>query len=408
MDLVSRLLIELEYIAESYSYEVVVPAVFLLGSVLVSFLFQLSFVAVLIVGALPFLLIVVGAPFSDYLIVHHPLVLLGGAWSILLTFAIGRAIGSFVFGRGGGVATAGFLGLTTALVFIITFYASPQLVEQYLPNWRGALGMVFLGTGLLGASIAAFRFIKWGIVLALSLFVSIFFATEIFLQRLPDELLPSDFSSMERAVRALLADKLGAGVTKADLVFINSGGQINQYSEEFYQFADPSFKTVSLNFSSGWQGGGESFYTERIAPLNPRIVVIELPMTKSSSANESAWQRALSAAPDWIKGSRLALLAASAVPGGFSVLRNGVGKDEYRELIDAAAKEHVQVVLIDTEVEREAGKIWEEQGMEESSVKLLSLSTLFDPIRDGRLYFGDGQLTKRGSALLARAIHALI
>ncbi len=201
------------------SYSIVVPLVLLVGSFLVSRTFKLAWTWTLAGGLLPLGLPLVPLPFSQEFINSRPELIMAGGWLVLMGGALGwvaarpaveGAIASvglvkfFYF-----VVLAGALGVTGLLL------ANPAALQDLLPGWRGSMGVVLLCASLLSMSIALARVVKAAALFAVWSGVSLVLASEIFLGKLPYNVLRDDLKSLESLVPKSVLGGIRSGLDSA-------------------------------------------------------------------------------------------------------------------------------------------------------------------------------------------------
>jgi hypothetical protein len=186
------------------SYSLVLPLVLLVGSFLVSRTFKLAWTWTVAGGLVPMALPLMPLPFSQEFVTGHPQLIIGGGWLVLMGAAIGwvaarpaveGAIASvglvkFIY----FVVLAGALGVTGLLL------ANPDVLQEMLPGWRGSMGVILLCASLLSMSIALARVVKAAALFAVWSGVSLILASEIFLGKLPYNVLRDDLRNLESLV----------------------------------------------------------------------------------------------------------------------------------------------------------------------------------------------------------------
>lgn len=201
------------------SYSIVVPVVLLVGSFLVSRAFKLAWTWTLAGGLIPLVLPILPLPFSQEFINSRPELIIGSGWLLLMGAAVGwvaarpaveGAIASvglvkFIY----FVVLAGALGVTGLLL------ANPVALQEMLPGWRGSMGVVFLCASLLSMSIALARVVKAAALFAVWSGVSLVLASEIFLGKLPYNILRDDLKSLESLVPKSVMGGIQGGLDSA-------------------------------------------------------------------------------------------------------------------------------------------------------------------------------------------------
>jgi hypothetical protein len=184
------------------TYTLALPALLVVGAWLLSKILRFSMWATLLVGCLPFVLPYLDLPFSREFLDAHPLYLIGGGWALLFCFALGRAIVSPVLGENGrspaGVVKAMFgVVLGVALLVVALLVSRPEMLESTFPGWKGGAGLVLLCASLLSMSLWLARVLKAAIVFSLWSIVSLVLASELFLNKLPYEVVREDLRHLQ-------------------------------------------------------------------------------------------------------------------------------------------------------------------------------------------------------------------
>lgn len=184
------------------TYTLVLPALLVVGAWLLSKILRFSMWATLLVGCLPFVLPYLDLPFSREFLDANPLYLIGGGWALLFCFALGRAIVSPALGENGrnpaGVVRAAFgVVLGVALLVVALLVSRPEILESTFPGWKGGAGLVLLCASLLSMSLWLARVLKAAIVFSLWSIVSLVLASELFLNKLPYEVVREDLRHLQ-------------------------------------------------------------------------------------------------------------------------------------------------------------------------------------------------------------------
>ncbi len=184
------------------TYTLALPALLVVGAWILSKILRFSMWATLLVGCFPFVLPYLDLPFSRQFLDANPLYLIGGGWALLLCFALGRAIVSPALGENGrtpaGAAKAVFgVVLAVALLVVALLVSRPEMLEATFPGWKGGAGLVLLCASLLSMSLWLARVLKAAIVFSLWSIVSLVLASELFLNKLPYEVVREDLRHLE-------------------------------------------------------------------------------------------------------------------------------------------------------------------------------------------------------------------
>lgn len=180
---------------------IALPLALLAGSFLVSKLLKLSFIGTVATACVPLALPFIDLPFSQELTHRNPQYLIAGGWAVLLSLAVGwvlvRPVASAAVQSFGLIKCLYATLLACALVVVGLLLANPALLNQYVPGWRGTAGIVLLCASLLSMSLALFRFFRAAVFLVVWSFVSLVLASEIFLGKLPQEVIHEDIEKIE-------------------------------------------------------------------------------------------------------------------------------------------------------------------------------------------------------------------
>lgn len=191
-------------------YTLVLPIVLVVGSWLVSKLLRISFLGTLLVSTLP-----LGLPFAELPLAEEftglkPELLIGAGWLLLLALALGWVVVRPVVT--GGVKTLGMLKMAylavlgSALLVVAVLVSRPELMNTYAPGWKGGAGVVLLCASLLSMSFALGRIFKAAFMFSLWAMVSLVLASEIFLDKLPQDIVREDLRRIESLVPSRLID----------------------------------------------------------------------------------------------------------------------------------------------------------------------------------------------------------
>jgi len=177
------------------------PVVLVLGALLISKCLKVSLIGTLVAGLVPLGLPFIELPFSQELTHRNPHYLIGAGWLLLLSLAVGwivvRPLASAAVQSFGVVKCAYVLALGGALLVVGLLLANPALLNTYVPGWRGTAGLVLLCASLLSMSMAMVRFFRAAVFLAVWSMVSLVLASEIFLGKLPQEVIREDIKRIE-------------------------------------------------------------------------------------------------------------------------------------------------------------------------------------------------------------------
>lgn len=185
-------------------FAVGLPLAVLFGSLVVSRLLKISVIGTLVAASAPLALPFIKLPFVKEITHGHPEYLIGGAWAVMLSAALGwvlvRPIVSSA-AKSVGVLRLGYLlVLGGALVVTTLLLVNPQVLVQHAPGWRGSAGFVLLSASLLSMSMSLARVLRAALFFVMWSFVSIVLASEVFLHKLPQEVVREDLKRLEAVV----------------------------------------------------------------------------------------------------------------------------------------------------------------------------------------------------------------
>lgn len=177
------------------------PVALLAGSFLVSKILKISLIGTVLAGCVPLVLPFLDLPFSQEITHRNPHYLIAAGWLVLASLAFGwvlvRPLASGA-GQGVGLVKGAYLCLlAAALVTVGLLFANPAALNQYVPGWRESAGMVLLCASMFSMSMALFRFFRAAMFLVVWSFVSLVLASEIFLGKLPQEIIHEDVEKIE-------------------------------------------------------------------------------------------------------------------------------------------------------------------------------------------------------------------
>ncbi len=185
-------------------FAVGLPLAVLFGSLVVSRLLKISTVGTIVAASAPLALPFVKLPFVKEITHGHPEYLIGGAWAVLLSAAIGWVlVRPIVTGaaKGVGVLRLGYLAVLAAALLVTTLLlVNPGALAQHAPGWRGSAGFVLLSASLLSMSMSLARVLRAALFFVMWSFVSIVLASEVFLHKLPQEVVREDLKRLEEVV----------------------------------------------------------------------------------------------------------------------------------------------------------------------------------------------------------------
>jgi hypothetical protein len=216
-------------------FSVGLPLAVLFGSLVVSRVLKMSITRTILAASAPLAL-----PFIDLPVVKdfsrlHPEYVIGSAWAIMLAAAIGwvlvRPIVSGAIASFGLVRAAYLVILAAAIVVVGMLMVNPEALATYAPGWRGSAGLVLLCASLLSMSCALARVLRAAMLLVVWSFVSVVLASEVFLHKLPQEIVRDDLKriqslvpseTLQRAIEQLDVRSSGEGIK----AFVLSGSSV--------------------------------------------------------------------------------------------------------------------------------------------------------------------------------------
>jgi hypothetical protein len=191
-------------------YTLALPAALLVGSWTVSKILRFSYLATLLVSTLPLGLPFVELPLSKEFMGLKPELLIGGGWLFLFACALGWVVARPVVV--GGIKSFGLLkvvyvvALGAALLVVAVLVSRPELMNTYAPGWKGGAGVVLLCASLLSMSLALARIFRAAVMFSVWAMVSLVLASEIFLDKLPQDVVREDLRQIESLVPPRLID----------------------------------------------------------------------------------------------------------------------------------------------------------------------------------------------------------
>jgi len=185
-------------------FAVGLPLAVLFGSLVVSRLLKISTIGTIVAASAPLALPFVKLPFVKEITHGHPEYLIGGAWAILLSLAVGWVlVRPLVSGaaKSVGLLKLGYLVVLGAALLVTTLLlVNPGALAQHAPGWRGSGGFVLLSASLLSMSMSLARVLRAALLFVMWSFVSIVLASEVFLNKLPQEVVREDLKRLEAVV----------------------------------------------------------------------------------------------------------------------------------------------------------------------------------------------------------------
>lgn len=180
------------------------PLAVLFGSLIVSRVLRVSTIGTLVAASAPLALPFLDLPFAKEFSDGHPEYIIGGAWAVLLALAIGwvlvRPIVSGAVASFGVVRLAYLCVLATAILVVSLLFIDPKVLSTHAPGWRGSAGLVLLSASLLSMSFALARVLRAAMLLVVWSFVSVVLASELFLHKLPQEIVRDDLKRIESLI----------------------------------------------------------------------------------------------------------------------------------------------------------------------------------------------------------------
>jgi hypothetical protein len=180
---------------------IALPIAMITGSMLVSKFLKLSLLGTILAACMPLALPFVDLPFSQELTHRNPHYLIGAGWLVLMSLAVGwvvvRPLASSALQNFGLIKCGYVLLLAAALAVVGLLLGNPVVLSTYVPGWKGTAGMVLLCASMLSMSLALIRFFRAAVFLAVWSFVSLVLASEIFLGKLPQQVIREDIDKIE-------------------------------------------------------------------------------------------------------------------------------------------------------------------------------------------------------------------
>jgi hypothetical protein len=269
------------------------------GAWVLSRVLKFSLWVTLLVGCAPFVLPYLELPFSRTFTDANPLYLIGGGWALMVCLALGRkavvpTIGEATRSPGGMARAAYVVVLGVSLLVVALLVSRPELVERAAPGWKGTAGLVLLCASLLSMSLSLARFLRAALGFTVWAFVSLVLASELFLNKLPQEVVRDDLRQFEPLMARLgVAEALEhvdalvptAATTESALRAVVLGGSPNtgfplSPSASLAKQLESLMKKTGANIDvTDASSLGATVYqirhsVEKIAPTKPNLVVI--------------------------------------------------------------------------------------------------------------------------------------
>lgn len=185
-------------------FAVGLPLAVLFGSLVVSRLLKISVIGTILAASAPLALPFIKLPFVKEITHGHPEYLIGSAWAVMLSAAFGWVlVRPIVSGaaKSVGVLRLGYLlVLAGALIVTTLLLVNPGALTQHIPGWRGSAGFVLLSASMLSMSMSLARVLRAALFFVMWSFVSIVLASEVFLNKLPQEVVREDLKRLEAIV----------------------------------------------------------------------------------------------------------------------------------------------------------------------------------------------------------------
>lgn len=182
-------------------YTIGLPLAAFVGSWLVSKVLRISLVLTLLGACLPLALPFMELPFTPDFANDKPEYLIAGGWLFLGALLCGWVVVRPLFSstlQGIGVVKCVYLAvLAGALMVVGILLINPPVLDQYVPGWHGTAGIVLLTASLLSMALALARAVRAAVIFAVWAFVSVVLASEVFLQKLPNDVVREDLRSLE-------------------------------------------------------------------------------------------------------------------------------------------------------------------------------------------------------------------
>ncbi len=185
-------------------FAVGLPLAVLFGSLVISRLLKISIIGTIVAASAPLALPFVRLPFVKEITHGHPEYLIGGAWAVMLSAAIGWVlVRPIVSGaaKSVGLLRLGYLFVLGGALLVTTLLlVNPEVLTRHTPGWRGSAGFVLLSASLLSMSMSLARVLRAALFFVMWSFVSIVLASEVFLHKLPQEVVRDDLKRLEAVV----------------------------------------------------------------------------------------------------------------------------------------------------------------------------------------------------------------
>lgn len=211
-------------------FSIGLPIAVLLGSVLVSRLLRLSLLGTMVAASAPLGLPFVDLPFARHFAQENPDYIIGGGWAIMLCLALGWvAVRPVVSGAAKGIGAVRFAYLallSVALLLVTVLMVNPEVLNSYAPDWRGSAGFVLLSVSLLSMSLALARVLRAALFFTLWSFVSIVLASELFLHKLPQDVVREDLGKIQSMIPS---DKIRGLIDRLDSRSTSAGDSLKAF-----------------------------------------------------------------------------------------------------------------------------------------------------------------------------------
>jgi hypothetical protein len=266
-------------------YRLVLPFALFFISIVASKLFKVPWGIVLIFGALPLAAPFINLPFASQLQHEHPLLFIAGGWLILLALVIGRFLAKMLLGTLspthplGGLYSIG----TAACVLVVTILmVNPALLERYFPGWKGTMGLALVSFALLAFTLSCFRFLRAGGVIVFWAGLCAVLGGEVFLNKLPQEILGQNFEQLSPLFKSLKIVSGTKAQTNKVLVATLGGSQMvgsDSYPRRLEQLLNRSttgqkVDVQSFSSSRATVASMQRMLVNSVLPKAPDIVII--------------------------------------------------------------------------------------------------------------------------------------
>lgn len=316
-------------------YRYLVPGALIAGSILFAFVFRVSLAVTALLACLPLGALYVKWPLASDFIKAQPLTPAIVGWSVL-----GALLFGFVLSRiKRKVVRRTLLFIMVLPLFGASIlYLKPQWVDLYLPDWRNSAGLVLLVSAALGFFLSLLRLMRGFAVCALWAVVLLTFTTEIFLKKLPHQVVLPEWQRLTEELlnykpqlpEASLSGRIGVLSFSGTALSETIVGAKHSFTNILERILESKIPTIDFNVLPSdthmHSAALNSSQVEELNRIRPAVVILAPPLGAPDTSTTAL--KSLAALPQPLERSRVAQWISYAVHSTISSSIQPIGAFE--------------------------------------------------------------------------------